>query len=183
MTKEPFEPPATLTFAQPMAFALDSLLYNKERAEGKAGTPGDRFYNPLNRPMLCGHVIPDFQRGLVWTEDQNLRLIDSVYRGIPIGTYAVNFSTDRLPPRLTNVLLDGQQRLNALNEWWDDKLVYRGYRWSELNRQGQGLFSRVLFPQMRTNTKDEEEVVDYYNAMNFGGVAHTDEDRALNVNS
>lgn len=176
MTREPFTPPPALMFAQPMAFALDSLLYNKERAENEDRR--DRFYNPLKRPMLCGHVIPDFQRGLVWTEDQNLRLIDSVYRGIPIGTYAVNFSTDRLPARLTNVLLDGQQRLNALALWWDDKLVYRGYRWSELNRQGQGLFTRVLFPQMRTNSKDEQEIRDYYNAMNFGGVDHEEGERA-----
>uniref|UniRef100_A0AAU7VHI8 GmrSD restriction endonucleases N-terminal domain-containing protein n=1 Tax=Dinoroseobacter phage vB_DshS_R26L TaxID=3161158 RepID=A0AAU7VHI8_9CAUD len=176
MTREPFTPPPALMFAQPMAFALDSLLYNKERAENP--DRHDRFYNPLNRPMICGHVIPDFQRGLCWTDEQNLRLIDSVFRGIPIGTYAVNFSTDPLPPRLTNILLDGQQRLNALALWWDDKIVYRGYRWSELNRQGQGIFNRVLFPQMRTNTKDEAEARTYYNAMNFGGVDHTEEERA-----
>lgn len=62
--------------------------------------------------------------------------------------------------------------------WWDDKIVYRGYRWSELNRQGQGIFSRALFPQMRTNTKDEAEARTYYNAMNFGGVDHIEEERA-----
>lgn len=178
MTRKPFEPPKPLMFAQSMAFCLDSLLYNKERAEGKMGTPTDVFYNPLGLPMLCGHVIPDFQRGLCWTEDQNLALIDSIFRGIPIGTYAVNFSIDQLPPRLTNILLDGQQRLNALSLFWEDKLTYRGYKWSELNRPQQGILNRVMFPQMRTNTKDEAEARTYYNAMNFGGVDHTEEERA-----
>ena len=173
-----FKPPKPLMFAQSMAFCLDSLLYNKERAEGKKDTPADVFYNPLKRPMVCGHVIPDFQRGLVWTEDQNLRLIDSIFRGIPIGTYAVNFSTDQLPPKLTNILLDGQQRLNALSMYWNDELSYRGYKWSELNRPQQGILNRVMFPQMRTNTKSLAEAKTYYNAMNFGGTDHTEDDRA-----
>lgn len=175
MEREPFSPPPPLMFARSVNFSLESLLFNKERFE--EGEDAD-FYNPLNLPVLCGHVIPDFQRGLCWTEDQNLALIDSVFRGIPIGTYAVNFSTDQLPPRLTNILLDGQQRLNALALYWDDKLTYRGYKWSELNRPQQGTLNRVMFPQMRTDTKDEAEARVYYNAMNFGGVDHTEEDRA-----
>lgn len=179
MNREPFNPPKSLIFTQSMSFGLDSLLFNKERAEGRiAHHPNDKFYNPLGLPMLCGYVVPDFQRGLVWTEAQNLALIDSIFRGIPIGTYAVNFSTDRLPPRLTNILLDGQQRLNALALYWDDKLVYRGYKWSELNRIQQGILNRAMFPQMRTNTKNEAEARAYYNAMNFGGVDHKEGEQA-----
>lgn len=180
MNREPFNPPKSLIFTQSMSFGLDSLLFNKERIIEKELIGGEmlNFYNPLKRPTLCGHVIPDFQRGLVWTEEQNLRLIDSVFRGIPIGTYAVNFDTDQLPPRLTNILLDGQQRLNALSLYWDDKLTYRGYKWSELNRPQQGILNRAMFPQMRTNTKNEAEARAYYNAMNFGGVDHKEGEQA-----
>jgi len=173
-----FKPPKPLMYAHNISHCLDSLLYNKERLLEKGGTSSFVFYNPLNLPTLCGHVIPDFQRGLVWSDEQNLRLIESVYRGIPIGSYSVNFSSDDLPPRVTNVLIDGQQRLNALNEYWEDRIVYRGYRWSELTRRQRGPVYRTMFPQMRTNSKDENEVREYYNAMNFGGTDHVEGERA-----
>lgn len=172
-----FKPPKPLMYAQSMAFGLDHLLFNKERMA--YGDYEHRvFYNPLKRPMLLGFVIPDFQRSLVWSEDQQLSLIDSIWRCIPIGTYAVNFSTDKMPPKVTNVLLDGQQRLNALRAYWDDEIVYRGYKWSEIDEISQRHFVSKQFPQMRTNSHKTAELHEYYNAMNFGGTDHKEEDRA-----
>lgn len=165
-----FVRPEPLMFARSMAFSLDSLLFNKERPDR------DEFYNPLKRPTLCGMVIPDFQRGLVWSEAQQVKLIHSVWMGIPIGTYSVNFSTDRLPPRLTNILIDGQQRINSLRAYWDDEIAYQGYLWSQLSELDRRYFVRGSFPQMRTESKDIGEVLRYYEVMNFGGTDHTQDD-------
>jgi hypothetical protein len=80
-----------------------------------------------------GHLlIPRFQRPFVWTDQQRLALLDSVYKGMPIGsilvwrTYQHKLECyDRLgplevatqPPSDTEVkqyLLDGHQRLTTL---------------------------------------------------------------------
>jgi hypothetical protein len=157
-----------------MAFGFDHVLFNKERCE-EAGAPNAarRFYNPLGRRTLCGFVIPDFQRGLVWSTAQQQALIASVWRGIPIGTYSLNFSTDDLPDDLTNIVIDGQQRLNALRAYWDDEFSYLGYKWSEVSELDQRVFSRGQFPQARTSSRKRAEVIEYYTAMNFGGTQHT----------
>ena len=173
-----FKRPKELMFARTVAFGMDHLLFNKERSAEKAETVASQFYNPLGRKTLLGFVIPDFQRGLVWSIEQQRNLIESVWRGVPIGSYAVNFSTDYLPPDVTNVLIDGQQRLQALDDYWSDKVAYGGYHWSELTERDRRYFIRAPFPQMRTNSDSRDEVIEYYNAMNFGGTEHTEEERA-----
>jgi len=82
--------------------------------------------------------IPVFQRTFVWKQNQVLELLDSIYRGYPIGSLlfwlsTVRLSTERnlgdfsLPntpekyPR--NYILDGQQRLTTIY----GVLTYKGY--------------------------------------------------------
>lgn len=174
-----FKRPEPLMFAQPMAFQLDHLYFAFTRPEAESRRR-DAFYNPLGRPMLFDFVIPEFQRDLVWTEDQKRALIHSVWLNIPIGTYSVNFSLAHkaLPPKLRNILIDGQQRLDALRGYWSDEFDYDGYYWSQLSDLDQRYFVRTSFPQMRTDGRDEAEVRRYYNAMNFAGTAHKEEERA-----
>ena len=171
-----FKRPKQLMFAQSMAFGIDHLFHHFEKEDD---TSKDAWYNPCGLPMLLGFVVPGFQRPKVWSRDQNRALIESVWRGVPIGTYSVNFTTGSdLPPELTNILIDGQQRLNALREYWQNGFDFQGYYWRDLSDLDQRMFLRNSFPQMRTNSKDHAEVLTYYNAMNFGGVDHTAADRA-----
>ena len=172
----PFKRPQELMFAQSMLFGLDHLYFKHTR---ELSVDDREHCNPLKRPTLFGFVIPDFQRGAVWSRDQQVALIDSVWRAIPIGTYAVNLSYRKGNlPHLRNILIDGQQRLNALRAYWDDEFEYRGHVWSSLSTRDQRFFIAHSFPQMRTETHDEKQARAYYNAMNFGGTAHREEDRA-----
>ncbi|MCA1670819.1 MAG: DUF262 domain-containing protein [Actinobacteria bacterium] len=71
-------------------------------------------------------VIPSIQRGYVWQRSQVPYLLDSLYRGYPVGTLLVWKTTIDVPLRLAAVvqstptyahpavLLDGQQRLTSL---------------------------------------------------------------------
>jgi len=58
-----------------------------------------------------GLRLPRYQRGLVWTPEQALRLVQSVWDGYPIGTFLV-WECKYGEPLL---LLDGQQRLASLS--------------------------------------------------------------------
>ena len=93
--------------------------------------------------------IPDFQRYYIWTPDQVLELLDSVYQGYPIGSillWKTNVKLKELNPLHLDLkdfpegmdkfyLLDGQQRIvtlyNALNGKLElgkkKKIVYKIY--------------------------------------------------------
>jgi len=75
--------------------------------------------------------IPEFQRGYVWSDDQRLRLMDSIWRGIPIGSLLVwrtvadkglrvrtQIGPCKLPqagvPTSRGYLVDGVQRVTTL---------------------------------------------------------------------
>lgn len=53
-----------------------------------------------------GVTIPDIQRDLLWTPKQIALLWDSIFKGMPIGTF--------MKQEHDNALIDGQQRLNAI---------------------------------------------------------------------
>jgi len=74
--------------------------------------------------------LPKFQRSFVWKPDEMLKLMDSIYRGYPIGSILIWNSSQQLTSERniaglevdvnrsewfpTNYLLDGQQRLTTL---------------------------------------------------------------------
>lgn len=77
----------------------------------------------LSQIDLGSYAMPVFQRGYVWNRDQVRRLMNSLYRGYPIGELLVwNTQTDEtlargdgpLTPGNVNLILDGQQRMTSL---------------------------------------------------------------------
>ncbi|MFW5471613.1 GmrSD restriction endonuclease domain-containing protein [Knoellia sp. CPCC 206435] len=79
------------------------------------------------RDLLGGRlVIPSIQRGYVWQRPQVPHLLDSLYRGYPVGSLLLWKTTMEVPLRQASVLqeaqhqlhpailLDGQQRLTSL---------------------------------------------------------------------
>ena len=77
----------------------------------------------LSQIDLGSYAMPVFQRGYVWNRDQVRKLMNSLYRGYPIGELlvwntATNPELSRGPGALTpgnvNLILDGQQRMTTL---------------------------------------------------------------------
>jgi hypothetical protein len=73
--------------------------------------------------------VPKFQRGFVWKRDQIIELLDSIYKGYPIGSVLLWRTNEKLPNERniggfhlpetqdqypTNYILDGQQRLTTI---------------------------------------------------------------------
>lgn len=71
-----------------------------------------------------GHLaLPEFQRGYVWNRDQVRGLMQSLYRGYPVGSLLVWATVAELAstrgdgavaPGIVKLLLDGQQRMTSL---------------------------------------------------------------------
>ena len=92
--------------------------------------PDDIRFNELMISVEKGDIrIPDFQREFVWDQDQIIRLLDSIYRHYPIGSFLFWETTDSIgsfrkigdidlqrgDDRLAaKYVLDGQQRITSL---------------------------------------------------------------------
>ena len=77
----------------------------------------------LSQIDLGSYAMPVFQRGYVWNRDQVRKLMNSLYKGYPIGQLLVwNTATNSeiskgdgpLTPGNVNLILDGQQRITTL---------------------------------------------------------------------
>lgn len=77
----------------------------------------------LNQIDLGSYALPEFQRGYVWNRDQVKKLMNSLYRGYPIGGLLIWVTTTdpsitrgdgQLTPGVVNLILDGQQRITSL---------------------------------------------------------------------
>ena len=94
--------------------------------------PGDiTFQNLLSGISTCRIQIPPFQRSFVWSPSDIRFLLDSIYRGYPIGSFIFWKTIRKLPHTRTigsleldhkdinpgteiSYVLDGQQRITSL---------------------------------------------------------------------
>lgn len=84
--------------------------------------------------------IPEFQRGFVWSPEKAKNLVDSLWRGYPIGTILLwesKYSSPRVAKGIQSQKLwvvDGQQRITTLSilfgkkpYWWQDAEEWNDY--------------------------------------------------------
>lgn len=134
--------------------------------------------NPHGYRVVMGYFLPPWQRGLVWTDAQKVKLIESLWLGLNVGTYTFN-RTREIGHRLDNLLIDGQQRLWSLQCYLNGDFKVFGYFWHELPEQDQRSFEMGRhFHCYITESTDEAFLRDYYNMTNFGGTAHKETERA-----
>lgn len=160
-------------------FPLETYLLHAERTaaqESRRDFPGSRH--------VMGYRLPNWQRPAVWTEAQQARFIESCYLGLDIGRFVVTQANfDGFQGPLDNLLLDGQQRLTAIEAYLADQFPVYGYRWSELGEIDRRLFHRQILPTITICTDqpwngevvDEAFLRDLYIRMNYGGTAHAPE--------
>jgi hypothetical protein len=133
--------------------------------------------DPAGRRVVMGFVLPDWQRPLVWTGAQKIAFVESAWLGISIGTYTYNQASLGSPH--DHLLIDGQQRMSAIQAYIEDEFPVFGFRWSELDPEDERRWSMTtLFPSYVTETENEDYLKNYYNLTNFGGTAHLESERA-----
>lgn len=106
------------------------------------------FIRQIVERITSGDIrIPAFQRGYVWEPDQAAFLLDSIYKGFPIGTIVLwqtdqrlsvekNLGSFELPePKKdypVNYVLDGQQRLTSLFSVFQTELAPFDESWTDI---------------------------------------------------
>lgn len=136
----------------------------------------------------CGYVLPPFQRDRVWEQDRAVGFVENVILGHHPGHWQFNNATDfemapaedgRMVWKYDRWLLDGQQRLAALDAYWADEFPVFGGYWSEATVPEQRRFLHTMFTASEHHLNDYDALYDLYFRINRAGVPHTDDEMAL----
>ncbi|WCK57495.1 DUF262 domain-containing protein (plasmid) [Aneurinibacillus sp. Ricciae_BoGa-3] len=120
---------------------------------------------------------PDFQRGPVWTEEQQIRYLEFLLRGGKTARVIyLNcpwWQSEAKTAYKAFVCVDGLQRSIAITRFVNNEIkVFGAYSrdYEDRPRMNQGI--KININQLQTR----KEVLQYYIDFNTGGVVHTDEE-------
>ena len=134
--------------------------------------------------QLCFY-IPYFQRGLKWSDEQKSRFIENLWLGRTAGALiATGVSRSKKTKQchpFSNMLLDGQQRVNAVASYLNDEVEAFGFVFSELDAASQEHFYGISLnvEVFSPATYSEETFAQMYDDMNFSGTIHDEAERAI----
>ena len=135
--------------------------------------------NPFSYRVVMGYFLPTWQRGAVWSQDQQVKLIESLWYGLNVGTYTFNRPGRGRGGPHDNLLIDGQQRLFSLQRYLENAFPVLGAYWRDVTDADRRGFEMTRhFHCYITDSTDEAYLREYYNMTNFGGVAHKESERA-----
>ena len=129
--------------------------------------PDSKKYTDLISEIKKGEIkIPKFQRNFVWSIENTSKLLDSILKGYPIGTFILWETNERLndiknigdlelppSPEGTKVqyVLDGQQRITSL---------YAAFLGAKIQKEGEKKITdyKDIFVDLDKNIDDEQIV-------------------------
>jgi uncharacterized protein with ParB-like and HNH nuclease domain len=120
-------------------------------------------------------MCPDFQRGHVWTEQQQVAFLEFLFRGGKSGLviyfnhpgWQGNYKGDM-------VVVDGLQRLTAVLRFLNNEIKVFGHYYDEY--EDKNMMNRINLIFNVNNLKSKAEVLKWYLEMNGSGTPHTEEE-------
>mgnify|MGYP003299344401 CR=1 FL=1 len=119
---------------------------------------------------------PDFQRGHVWTEEQQVAFVEFMLMGGKSAN-VVYFNAPDWPSTYndgTYVCVDGLQRITALQRFINNEIKVFGHYFDEF--EGRLSITRCSMEIRVNNLKTREQVIQWYLEMNTGGTPHSKEE-------
>jgi hypothetical protein len=111
---------------------------------------------------------PLYQRDYVWSLEDKVNLIDSIYNDLDIGKFVLIRREYSSVNELYEVL-DGKQRINALIEFYEDRFQYKGFYFSELQRMDRYQFTDLRVSVAYVEPITEEQKIKLFLALNTSG--------------
>ena len=124
---------------------------------------------------LLRFVLPPFQRSSVWKRSQQVKFMESLILGMPIGTYCYSLSLKNR--KVNGWLIDGQQRIRAIEQYVNDAFPVFGFLYSQLTKPDHRRIENMSFGAYVLTDVDEKELLERYISLNYSGTPHTDSDK------
>lgn len=134
-----------------------------------------RFYNNDIRSLLSKvyqsgvNFNPQYQRDLVWTMEQKLTLLDSIFNNIDIGKFTFIKHEFDQEKQFYYEILDGKQRLSTICEYYEDRFAWNGKRFSELCFEDAHHFTGFSVVQGEVGEITEQQIYKLFIKMNTSG--------------
>jgi len=118
-------------------------------------------------------INPDFQRGHVWTEQQQIAFMEYIFKGGTANlTLYFNHPGWMKDWKGKMVLVDGLQRLTACLNFLNNKIKIFGYFFNEFEDR---LHSNYYLIFNVNDLETRKETLNWYLEMNTGGTVHSEE--------
>lgn len=128
-------------------------------------------------------INPDFQRGHVWTEEQQVSFVEFMIRGGLSSTtlywnhpeyIKVAESYCNLDKEL--VLVDGKHRLTAVRRFLNNEIKAFGFYLKEYGQDARIIKQSCRFTMVINDLKTRKELLNWYLELNDYGVSHSKEE-------
>ena len=113
--------------------------------------------------------VPEYQRELVWDQEDKDYLIESIMMNMPIGNIFLN---DRDSNHQYEVV-DGQQRLDAIIGFYKNDYKWHGYYFKDLPHTMQVRFEMFSLATYITKYENRSEIIELYYRINWAGENHS----------
>lgn len=110
----------------------------------------------------------EYQREHVWTRKDKIALIDSIFNNVEIGKFVFVQRNMRVSGKLYEIL-DGKQRLTAITEFYEDRLKYKGFYFSELSFNDQHRFTDTNISYGYLENPSKEAIFETFIKLNTCG--------------
>ncbi len=140
----------------------------------------ESWIDRLNEDTVV-NLIPDFQRGHVWTESQQKAFIESVLKGVvkdPIIRFNNRFwmsskTEGDLPDEF--VCIDGLQRLTAIRKFMKGEILPFGLSIDQLKGTAYSPFRSLFAIHVHIYQFGyRKDLLNFYLALNAGGTVHSE---------
>ena len=131
-------------------------------------------------------IIPDYQRGYVWNENQASLFMQTIFLGLPIPSVYITSRFNK-----TFEIVDGCQRLTTLFNFIEGKLKlnnsvkkeFQNLTFSDLSEKDKFELDHIVIPTLEFG-KDttEKEKLEMFVIINRSGTKMTDEELSIAIN-
>ena len=130
------------------------------------------FYNWYKDDNL--KLSPKYQRGLVWNEKAKSYFLDTIIKGLPSPSIFIREHTNPIEKKTKREVIDGQQRMNAIIEFVDNKFtilkthnkIYAGVLYSDLPEEVQKNILSYELPTEVILIDDDSQIYDMFQRLN-----------------
>lgn len=114
---------------------------------------------------------PEYQREFVWSLEDKIALIDSIFNNVDIGKFTfIHYESDKwLETGFGYEILDGKQRLRAILDFYEDRFKYKGKYFSELSYKDRYHFKSYPIVQSEARNLTQEQILRYFIILNTNG--------------
>ncbi|MNF49014.1 hypothetical protein D3C84_302770 [compost metagenome] len=144
-------------------FPIDVLALRFEQYLADPSSVHDKY--PWAARFVMGFPVSSWQRELVWNAGQKARFITAVWSGADLGSYLTNDWCSSASGRMamaenSDILIDGQQRLHSLEQYFLDQLAIPDAQglprvWSEICNGERKRFLSTIFAHSSVGSDDE----------------------------